>query len=163
MPFLEPAKVLSSLIRLANPRILLEPVSIRALSAIQSPTIRTYGTGKYINGESGTKTTEIPYPSNASRSGNSSSASSGLTDGGKGRKTAETQSREPQDTSEKAKIEDEDRAYQVEVEKHNQEFEKGYDRGHEKSIEPKDDEKFWKGTLRNIQTLISGQKLLTWK
>lgn len=147
MPFLEP-KVLSSLIHRANPPTSHKPVRIRGPSASQGSTIRSYGIGKYINGDSTTEPPEFPYSSsNLSRSRDSDSARPSLTDGGKGGSAAERQSGKAQDISEKARIEEEYRTYQAEVEKHNQEFEKGHDRGHEQSTEPKVDEKFWKGTL----------------
>jgi len=52
---------------------------------------------------------------------------------------------ETQKSAEETKIDENERAYQAEVEQHNKDFAEGYDRAADHATEMKVDEKFWKG------------------
>lgn len=151
MPTQRPSTgILASLVRLANPLSIRQPLSIRTLSATRGRFTRGYGTVKSEIKDNEAK--NVPKDSSGQSGGSKSKDAKDMGSSPSGGQanwnTASTGPKAPRKTPEEIKIEEEDIEYQAEVERHNKEFAGGYDRVPELSAENKVDEKFWKGAYQ---------------
>jgi hypothetical protein len=145
--------VCSNSVHRANPLSICHPVALRALSSTRGQYVGSYDT--VTRTHKSEETHKIQEDSSVrpggSRLKGENELASSSTDGKVDKNVRRNGVKALQKPAEEAKMDEEEREYQAEVEQHNKEFAEGHDRAADHATDMKVDEKFWKGEHQHFR------------